>query len=115
MKHLIRIGSSYLGKLLFLIARKLIHKFTDLPGTSCSQCQYIMLAVSIEHGQSKLIMVILTLNGIQLQIMNKITGPVIVPFIVKTNMIVFHIICKLRPQSVLLSDHKNTGVLFLHN
>ena len=74
-----------------------------------------MLAVSIEHGQSKLIMVILTLNGIQLQIMNKITGPVIVPFIVKTNMIVFHIICKLRPQSVLLSDHKNTGVLFLHN
>ena len=74
-----------------------------------------MFAVCVQHRECQLIMYIFPFNRIFGKICHKIFGPVVVPFIIKTYMIIFYSICKFWPQTILLRDQKGSRNLFGYN
>ena len=104
MKHHIGISLSDLRILLFLTSRQLICEILQCTNIPAAKRQNIMFTVCIEHGHGQLIMVILSLNRILAQIFKQIFCPSATPFIVKSQMVILHTVCQLRPESVLLSN-----------
>ena len=104
MKYHVGISLSDLRILLFFTSRQLICEILQCTDIPAAKGQNIMFTVCIEHGHGQLIMVILSLNRILAQIFKQIFCPSTTPFIVKSQMVISHTVCQLRPESVLLSN-----------
>ena len=74
-----------------------------------------MLTVRIKHGQRKLIMDIFSLDRIFGKICKKISCPVIIPFIIKADVIILHTSGEFRPEAIFLCDRKRSRKLLIQN
>ena len=74
-----------------------------------------MFTVRIHHGKRQLIIIILSFQRFYFYIGEKIFRPSATPLIIKSQMIILHAVCKLRPKSILLCDQKNSRIAFLNN
>ena len=115
MKHQISVGRTYLSQFLFRRSRKFFKKFLQSSYIPSSQVQYIMFTVRIHHGKRQLIIIILSFQRFYFYIGEKIFRPSATPLIIKSQMIILHAVCKLRPKSILLCDQKNSRIAFLNN
>ena len=77
--------------------------------------QHKILAVSIDHAEGQLIVVMGPEIGIIADIGKEIIHKAHIPFQVKTKTVLFHLAGDLRPCSGLLGNHQNPRITLFHH